>query len=103
MTRNSIARLFSNAKNSLKSLLMGAEHFLPHLLADTHALLAGQLEPLFEIDFLGLLEAPSNAEDAFHPLSVARHVALGRPAHRSTEAQTCGPGTLTRERARHRA
>ena len=72
MTMNSIARPFSNAKNSLKSLLMGAEHFLPHLLADAHALFSGKLKPLLEVDFLGLLEGPGNTEDSIHRFSVAR-------------------------------
>jgi len=75
MMMNSIARLFSNAKNSLKSLLMGAEHFLTHLLADAHALFSGKLKPLLEVDFLGLLEGPSNTKHSIHRFTVARQAA----------------------------
>jgi hypothetical protein len=63
---------------------MGAEYFLPHLLADAHALFSGKLKPLLEVDFLGLLEGPSNTKHSIHRFSVARQAAPPVPSQEAT-------------------
>jgi len=104
MIRNLVFFAFNNAKNSSKSRLIASEYLASHVFADHHALGARELQPLPEIELFGLLEAPTDVNDAFHlhhgtrPWVRSKRPAATRAAQRPRRRPCCGRSAQVRSR-----